>query len=654
MFDPLSLCRDARRFPAMNGRSLPVRTLRHSSKLVLPILIAVLTAVATMGIVGGLSTADHGTVGPSTESLLARGAIAPPAVSGSTPLTSSATSPPVYETGTVVAAFGLQGWPTEVAYDSANGEVYVANNLATNVSVISGTAVVASVNVHRAPFGVAYDSGNGEVYVTDSDNVSLISGTAVVATFGLQGGPGALAYDSGNGEVFIANSEWGSVSVISGTTVVANVSVQGGPAAVAYDSENGEVYVVNEFSNSVSVISGTTVVANVSVQSYPAGVAYDSGNGEVYVADSGSNNVSVISGTTVVATVGVQGEPTAVVYDSGNGDVYVGNYENSVSVISGTNLLATIFDNYGAFDAAYDSGNGEVYVANYGSNSMYVISTMLDLGGLAGRTALDVGQAASLSAAVIGPGAGITRVSAQVSPSTGFSCSPNASSNARVSISCQASSAGSYTVTLYAVDELGNGVWTSCLVNVYTDPSVLHPIPSRPSADCRAIHRLFDPREWRRSGERVSVRLERPGRSGVRPLEHELPDLSSLGPGGVGDRECQRNRRGWVHVIDRVQSVLRLGGPHDWGTSCLPRNLGRGAEHNPVRERCGRDGSLSDLYVGRPTAGLPERQRDESGLYSVDVGDFQRNGLTPRLERIQRGLRDPQISCFPGLEKPHA
>ncbi len=483
MFDPLSLCRDARRFPAMNGRSLPVRTLRHSSKLVLPILIAVLTAVATMGIVGGLSTADHGTVGPSTESLLARGAIAPPAVSGSTPLTSSATSPPVYETGTVVAAFGLQGWPTEVAYDSANGEVYVANNLATNVSVISGTAVVASVNVHRAPFGVAYDSGNGEVYVTDSDNVSLISGTAVVATFGLQGGPGALAYDSGTGEVFIANSEWGSVSVISGTTVVANVSVQGGPAAVAYDSENGEVYVVNEFSNSVSVISGTTVVANVSVQSYPAGVAYDSGNGEVYVADSGSNNVSVISGTTVVATVGVQGEPTAVAYDSGNGDVYVGNYENSVSVISGTNLLATIFDNYGAFDAAYDSGNGEVYVANYGSNSMYVISTMLDLGGLAGRTALDVGQAASLSAAVIGPGAGITRVSAQVSPSTGFSCSPNASSNARVSISCQASSAGSYTVTLYAVDELGNGVWTSCLVNVYTDPSVLHPIPSRPSAD---------------------------------------------------------------------------------------------------------------------------------------------------------------------------
>ena len=146
-------------------------------------------------------------------------------------------------------------------------------------------------------------------------------------------------------------------------------------------------------------------------------MAYDSGNGEVYVADSGSNNVSVISGTTVVATVGVQGEPTAGAYDSGNGDVYVGNYENSVSVISGTNLLATIFDNYGAFDAAYDSGNGEVYVANYGSNSMYVISTMLDLGGLAGRTALDVGQAASLSAAVMGPGAGITRVSAQVSPS---------------------------------------------------------------------------------------------------------------------------------------------------------------------------------------------------------------------------------------------
>ena len=401
-------------------------------------------------------------------------------------LSDGSESPPVYEVGTVVANVNAQSGPLGVACDSGNGELYFANNGANTVSVISGTRVVATISVMAYPFGVAYDSGNGNVYVTDegSNAVSVVSGTSVTATVDVQTSPLGVAYDSENGEVYVANTNSNTVSVISGTTVMANVSVQSGPYGVAYNSGNGEVYVSNENSNTVSVISGTTVMANVSVESLPIGVGYDSGNGDVYVANDISSTVSVISGTTVVANVSVQTSPIGVTYSGGNGEVYVTNYNsNTISVISGTTVVTNIGVQSGPYWMAYDSGTGEVYVANFRSNTVSVVSTMLDLGELGGRTSLDSGQATTLEAPVIGPGAGITDIHAQVSPSAGLSCSSGIPSRLNASAFCQASSPGSYVVTLSAVDSLGNGVWTSTTVTVYADPSVVPPVPSLPSAN---------------------------------------------------------------------------------------------------------------------------------------------------------------------------
>src|SRR2546426_10367872 len=64
--------------------------------------------------------------------------------------------------------------PEEVAYDSGKGELFVANEGANNVSVISDVTntVVATISVGSRPNGVAYDSGKGEVFVTNGGSGS--------------------------------------------------------------------------------------------------------------------------------------------------------------------------------------------------------------------------------------------------------------------------------------------------------------------------------------------------------------------------------------------------------------------------------------------------------------------------------------------------
>ena len=300
---------------------------------------------------------------------------------------------------------------SSVAWDSANGYLYVPNSQFNNVSVISGSTnhVVAAIQMGGYPDAAAYDSGNGDIYVTNrnTNDVSVISASTntVVATIPVGPFPYGAGYDSGNGDVYITNRNSSNVSVIDGSTnhVVATIHVGGAPFGIGYDSGNGDVYVANMGSGNVSAIDGSTnrVVATVPVGSFPTGAGYDSGNGDIYVTNSQSSNVSVISGSTntVVANIPVGAAPSGAAYDSGNGDVYVTNAgSNNVSVISGnTNTVVANFP-VGLYPmgATYDSGNGNVYVANYQSGSISIITVppaywiRFNESGLATRTSWSV------------------------------------------------------------------------------------------------------------------------------------------------------------------------------------------------------------------------------------------------------------------------
>lgn len=126
-------------------------------------------------------------------------------------------------------------------------------------------SVIATIPVDR-PVPIAFDSSNGDLYVATyccEQIVSIISGqtnTVIGNPIPVGKSPIAIAFDSGNGDIYVANAENSTVSAISGqtNTVIGNsIAVGLGPQGIAFDSSNGNLYVTNAGSNSVSVIATT-------------------------------------------------------------------------------------------------------------------------------------------------------------------------------------------------------------------------------------------------------------------------------------------------------------------------------------------------------------------------------------------------------------
>ena len=237
----------------------------------------------------------------------------------------------------------------------------------------------------------AYDSANGDIYVANSgsNSVSVISSSSnsVIATvtYRIGSGPISILYDSANGDIYVVSYGSGVVGIINqDNNVIGNITVGSYPDGIAYDSENGNIYVANSGSNSVDVINNVnSVIKTVNVGSYPDGIAYDSENGNIYVVNSGSNSVSIInsSSNSVIATVSVGSDPDSIAYDSANGNIYVDNeLTSSVSVISSSSnsVIATV-SNIGSDPAgiAYDSANGEIYATT--TSQVTVISSVKSL-----------------------------------------------------------------------------------------------------------------------------------------------------------------------------------------------------------------------------------------------------------------------------------
>ncbi len=319
----------------------------------------------------------------------------------------AATSPPDWETGNLIATIPDSVAPFAVAFDSGNGNVYVADALSDNVSVISGAtdAVLATIPVGEVPQGVAYDSANGEVYVanTDSSNVTVIDGATdqVVPTgpagIGVGEDPIGVAFDPTDGDIYVANELSANVSVISGATntVVATVltPASGEPFGVAYDSTNNEVYVTDSSAAEVSVVDPATnavVGSPVAVGTTPTGVLADPATGYVYVANFDSSTVSIIDGATN-SVVGADSTGTDsfcefLAYDSGNGNVYVtGVLSDAITVISGVSqdVVATLGPESSLETArgiAFDDTNGELFATAQDSEDVAVYSTLLLVG----------------------------------------------------------------------------------------------------------------------------------------------------------------------------------------------------------------------------------------------------------------------------------
>ena len=311
------------------------------------------------------------------------------------------------------------------------------------VAVSAGPAAAdtaVSVPVGSNSFGMAFDSANGDVYVANygSHTVSVIDGSTntAVDTVAVSGQPYALAFDPINGDIYVTTPTYGGrVEVIDGSTnqvvavvttaILATVDVNGIPTTaqegdgyplgLAFDPVNGDVYVTESMSTkvqpdgtairadgtTVTVIDGNkdatanSVVGTVKVGNRPVAVAFDAADGGMYVANADDDTVSVIDGTkdatanTVTSTVGPLGlyaglgvALTDLAFDSADGNMYVttqggtnNNLSGYVSVIHGTTIVEpNVFpsnsvynSNARLFGVAFDPVNGDVYVVDNGT-----------------------------------------------------------------------------------------------------------------------------------------------------------------------------------------------------------------------------------------------------------------------------------------------
>ena len=293
----------------------------------------------------------------------------------------------------VTATVTVGNLPGAVAYDSAKGEIFVANE-----GVVAGTSTISVISdsnntaVATIPVGeetlsragaIAYDSGKGEIFVTletatgtnPSSSVSVISDStnAVVANINVGNNPDGIDYDSGKGEIFVANGHDSTVSVISDSnnTVVATIPVGNGLNGVAYDSGKGEIFVANQGSGTVSVISDSAIT------SVPTPVPTPTPTPTLTptpvpttvptpVPTTAPTPFTQVPSPAVVANVHVGNYPFGVAYDSGKGEIFVtNNYDNTVSVISDSNnTVVAIIPVEAPYGVAYDSGKSETFVTN--------------------------------------------------------------------------------------------------------------------------------------------------------------------------------------------------------------------------------------------------------------------------------------------------
>ncbi len=283
--------------------------------------------------------------------------------------------------------------PYSVAYDPANGYLYVANKGSSNLTVIDGATnqvVIASISVTNEPYALAYDPQNNEIFVASagSNEVDVIDATTneVVAYIGVGAQPEGIAYDPSTGDIYVANSQSDNLTVIDGlTNAVLDPSIPTGlhPFAIAFDPQGGIAYVANQGGSNLTVLGppGYSGPRSVPVGNGPSALAYDPANGDLYVANYYSDNLTVINATSAEVTtpgVAVGSYPFSLVVDPVSDYLYVADEQNdNVSVINGaTNARVGPDFRVGASPTslAYDPANGFVYVVDSTNDSVAAIN----------------------------------------------------------------------------------------------------------------------------------------------------------------------------------------------------------------------------------------------------------------------------------------
>jgi len=283
----------------------------------------------------------------------------------------------------------------QATYASSTKDIYVANHLPKDISVIDSTTntLVTTVGVGIAPEDVVYAASTDSIIAVGTGKTTggfasygPLSGSPAVTTMSCNCQYVGAAFASSNDQVYISDNANNEVQVLDPSTMTLSgspIAVGNYPYGVAFDPNNGYVYVINNGDSTVSVIdtSSNTVVNTINLPGTLTSfvsIAYAPSSNDLYVADLNNARVTVIdaSNGTPSVVIPVGNYPYSVTFAPSNGDIYVTNaHDSTVSVIdtSSNTVVQTIA--VGAFPdgGAFSPASNDIYVSNGLSTSVSVI-----------------------------------------------------------------------------------------------------------------------------------------------------------------------------------------------------------------------------------------------------------------------------------------
>ncbi|MHB8177884.1 MAG: beta-propeller fold lactonase family protein [Vulcanimicrobiaceae bacterium] len=211
---------------------------------------------------------------------------------------------------TLTGSFPGLSSPTGIAYDPANGWLYVANSNNTVTAYSSQGAQQTLTGTFPNlidPAGIAYDPANGWLYVANSNNTVTAYNAqgaqqTLIGTFPNLNFPWGIAEDPANGWLYVAN--YGNNTVTAYDAQGVQQALPSGsfpglnyPVGIAEDPANGWLYVASHGNSTVTAYTAQGAQQTLSSGSFPslngpAGIAEDPANGWLYVVNNAGNTVT--------------------------------------------------------------------------------------------------------------------------------------------------------------------------------------------------------------------------------------------------------------------------------------------------------------------------------------------------------------------------
>ncbi len=297
---------------------------------------------------------------------------------------------------TATIPFPPSNVPSGAAYDSKNRDLYVSLANTTPTFWTYSLAVISPASDRIVGFvpeaggyeaAIAFDPANGDLYVLDSTNnvVEVVRGSTnqlienISVNCGAEDGGGAIGYDPANHDVYAVSYQNDEVCVLdtANNSVIATVPLPlpsnglnyADLSSIGVDPAKDLVYIPDGSANQVAVVNGSTneVVGSIPSGSGPSAAAYDAHASKLFVANAGSSNLTVWNpaknSTAPSVTLGVL--PTVASVDPATGTIFLGAEASSNFLVINASITSIVGRTTlpgGVLDSVYDPGSGRLYV----------------------------------------------------------------------------------------------------------------------------------------------------------------------------------------------------------------------------------------------------------------------------------------------------